>query len=380
MPLDTARKMGMRRASGLGSTLSHDVADFAMPEGQFRYDSQGLDDQIRHSSFHAISLADPPKTYAPAPSSTAADMGFNPWLMEVPPYDSPLSRTSSLSGSEHYSTPPPYMETPMYPATNQALQPCAAYLMRDTNYDHSQELAWESQPGVGGSVLLQPPCAQSSVSMWHEGSYGGPSLPPMEYYAQPFMSDTASTLVQSVAHLRLHHQTSTANGGSDAEDILSESDSEDEDSEYDDSSSCQSSRTTSAAVLRLGKWGHGSDCFSQPPQRHYVCPRPAKTGILDDRCKQSFARPEHLRRHMRTVHSDLRPYACKVPRCDKAFSRGDNLRDHYWTHIQRGGRAGKNEKMSFDKLKDILGPREKKLTRKLRQRLFKTRMRMRAKL
>jgi hypothetical protein len=372
----------MPRVSVLGSTSFHDVADFAMPDGQFRYTSPGPDGQI---PFHGNSFASSPKSYAAAPSSTATDIGFIPWFMEAPPYESPLSRTSSLSGSEHYSTPPPYLEKPMYAATNQTFQPPANYTMRESHYDHSQNLPWEPQHGVGGSILQQSPSTQPSMPMWHEDSYGGPSLPPMDYYAQPFLNGTESTLVQSVTDVHLYRPASTANGASDAGDVLSESDSEDDDSEYDDgqprTNQRQSSRTTSsAAVLRLGKWSHGSDCFSQPPHRHYICPEVAKSGILDDSCRQSFARPEHLRRHVRTVHSDERPYACRVPRCGKAFSRGDNLRDHYWTHIQRGGRAGKNHKMSIEELKEILGPRDRKLIKKLRQRLFKTKMKMRAKL
>jgi hypothetical protein len=51
----------------------------------------------------------------------------------------------------------------------------------------------------------------------------------------------------------------------------------------------------------------------------------------------------------------------------KRFSRGDNLRDHYWTHLSRGGRAGVNKKMTLEELKVILGPKEKKLIRRLRE-------------
>jgi hypothetical protein len=207
----------------------------------------------------------------------------------------------------------------------------------------------------------------------------------MDYYAQPYMNDTDSTLVQTVADLHLYRPASTADERSTADDVLSESDTEDDDSEYSDDLPNNRQRqgtrnTSSATVLRLGPWGHASDCVSQQPHRHYVCRFAAKKGIVDESCKQSFARPEHLRRHERTVHSTERPYSCKVPNCKRKFSRGDNLRDHYWTHIQRGGRTGKNEKMSIEQLKEILGPREKKLMRKLRQRLFKTKMKMRSKL
>ena len=43
------------------------------------------------------------------------------------------------------------------------------------------------------------------------------------------------------------------------------------------------------------------------------------------------------------------------------------MRDHYWTHLDRGGRKGKNTKYSFVELKELLGPKEKKLIRRLRQ-------------
>jgi hypothetical protein len=42
------------------------------------------------------------------------------------------------------------------------------------------------------------------------------------------------------------------------------------------------------------------------------------------------------------------------------------MKDHYWTHIERGGRAGKNKKMSMPELFAILGPKEKSLKRKLK--------------
>jgi hypothetical protein len=108
---------------------------------------------------------------------------------------------------------------------------------------------------------------------------------------------------------------------------------------------------------------------STPEQRHYHC------GLIDVNgrhpCTKKFVRPEHLRRHVRTVHGREQPYTCQVPDCDKAFSRGDNLREHYWTHLSRGGRTGKNKKMDFLELKAILGPKQRKLARRLRMKLNK---------
>jgi len=87
-------------------------------------------------------------------------------------------------------------------------------------------------------------------------------------------------------------------------------------------------------------------------------------------CTTAFVRPEHLRRHVRSKHTDVKDYRCIVPGCGtSAFSRGDNLRDHYWTHLQRGGRAGKNKKYTLQELKGFLGPKERKLIRKLKHKL-----------
>ncbi|OAL07186.1 hypothetical protein IQ06DRAFT_8433 [Phaeosphaeriaceae sp. SRC1lsM3a] len=84
-------------------------------------------------------------------------------------------------------------------------------------------------------------------------------------------------------------------------------------------------------------------------------------------CDRRFVRPEHFRRHLRTVHGDQRDYHCKV--CRRAFSRSDNLKDHYWTHVKRGGRRGKNKKYSIEELRAILGSKEKALIRKLKAKL-----------
>lgn len=47
-------------------------------------------------------------------------------------------------------------------------------------------------------------------------------------------------------------------------------------------------------------------------------------------CTKVFKRMEHLKRHIRLVHSLVRPFPCKY--CDKKFSRSDNLAQHLKTH------------------------------------------------
>jgi len=53
-------------------------------------------------------------------------------------------------------------------------------------------------------------------------------------------------------------------------------------------------------------------------------------------CTKAFRRSEHLKRHIRSVHSNIRPFPCKF--CDKKFSRSDNLAQHLRTHNKWGAR------------------------------------------
>ncbi|KAK5945140.1 hypothetical protein PMZ80_002344 [Knufia obscura] len=69
----------------------------------------------------------------------------------------------------------------------------------------------------------------------------------------------------------------------------------------------------------------GVDCEAIIPQNTYAC---SKTG-----CTKRFKRQEHKKRHERTVHTHEKIFPCWVvtgnKRCDRKFSRKDNLRSHY---------------------------------------------------
>lgn len=65
----------------------------------------------------------------------------------------------------------------------------------------------------------------------------------------------------------------------------------------------------------------GADSSEEEP-KPFPCPE----------CDKQFKRLEHLKRHIRSVHSNIRPFHCKY--CDKKFSRSDNLAQHLKTHFK----------------------------------------------
>ena len=152
----------------------------------------------------------------------------------------------------------------------------------------------------------------------------------------------------------------------------------------DESHTTESSPKSTASKIKVHKFAAHSHNHSRGIQA--TCIRPHSCTLPDmtnpqKMCGKRFVRPEHLRRHKNTVHvpdNDKFP-TCKVPHCRKRFSRGDNLREHYFTHVERGGRASKNIKMELQELKQILGPGAKsrelyvKIVKKYRAKMAATR-------
>lgn len=302
------------------------------------------------------------------------------WLLEGPGYASPFSTTSSISPSDGLSTPPP----------SNGQQSVATYDLPNPAYHTvptSNQQAWSenAQSGWQGHLVEGNAWAPQVLQYWNENTYGSfqsepidssyhptstESTPePFEYLAAnnyiPFPADTAPFRAEMSADLEVDDSDENASDTSGSEY-----------QEDDPTPTRQSMRgcRNASSVLKLGKW---MDASFNPEARHYACPfsngRPDPSGRV---CSQRFVRPEHLRRHIKTVHGSDKNFVCKVAKCRRAFSRGDNLRDHYWTHISRGGRSGRNEKMTFNQLKDILGPKERKLVKRLRQRFITVRAKL----
>ncbi|OZJ06184.1 hypothetical protein BZG36_01000 [Bifiguratus adelaidae] len=53
-------------------------------------------------------------------------------------------------------------------------------------------------------------------------------------------------------------------------------------------------------------------------------------------CGRVFKRSEHLKRHIRSIHTTEKPYVCSHRGCTKRFSRSDNLHQHMRIHRQHG--------------------------------------------
>ncbi|KAM0754914.1 hypothetical protein T439DRAFT_377320 [Meredithblackwellia eburnea MCA 4105] len=64
------------------------------------------------------------------------------------------------------------------------------------------------------------------------------------------------------------------------------------------------------------------------PKKIFLCKVP--------QCGKCFKRSEHLKRHVRSIHTHEKPFQCQWPSCGKYFSRHDNLNQHLRVHRTPG--------------------------------------------
>ncbi|GAA5976545.1 hypothetical protein JCM11641_001334 [Rhodosporidiobolus odoratus] len=64
------------------------------------------------------------------------------------------------------------------------------------------------------------------------------------------------------------------------------------------------------------------------PKKIFLCKVPG--------CGKCFKRSEHLKRHVRSIHTNEKPFQCQWPTCGKYFSRHDNLNQHLRIHREPG--------------------------------------------
>ncbi|KAK3806399.1 MAG: hypothetical protein J3Q66DRAFT_290257 [Benniella sp.] len=72
-----------------------------------------------------------------------------------------------------------------------------------------------------------------------------------------------------------------------------------------------------------------------------------------DECGKLFKRSEHLKRHVRSVHTLEKPFICPVDSCPKRFSRSDNLNQHI--RIHRHDKEKVSKSFSFTPLNPAVG-------------------------
>ncbi|KAF3039393.1 hypothetical protein E8E12_008153 [Didymella heteroderae] len=344
----------------------------------FRPASNGptTSDSRQHSFDESSLFSNVPQEILNFPVSRVAESSLDPWLMDLPGTASPDSSRLSMSPSQGIATPPsdgfyspPYPEQLQLPAYQLLEQP---QLVRSCSTSHPNWVSsgenWERTYTESDLWSAHSFVAQSWVPHAYDG-YVPPNAHPNHASHNALPLFAFSTQIQ--VPLPESVQPRGATGSPTAEDSNEDAISSDEESDWDDdesdysqsgSTSTKSKPRTKAPCVRQDRWMIPTGVIHQPETRGYACNVPG--------CTTAFVRPEHLRRHIRSKHSNIKDYRCIVPGCTTSpFSRGDNLRDHYWTHLHRGGRAGKNRKYSLQELKEMLGPKERKLIKKLRQKL-----------
>jgi hypothetical protein len=281
------------------------------------------------------------------------------------------SATSTLSGSDGFSTPR-YIEQQPLPAfclAEQSLPVLAATKNATSHPDWNLPMVasnWQEEYRDAPTWTT----SQTFVAQpWHVSDNFYPSS--VLTAVVPSMPQVISGTAPGMAQSRFE------DGGCNEDDDDDDNDDDftaDDVSDFEDCADEDGPETIASSMRSMGINSPGEPMmkvhkFPAYTNQNHIQPtyiRPHVCDLADKKnpekmCGTRFVRPEHLRRHKNTVHvvNSKVIFKCKVPKCNRSFNRGDNLRDHYFTHVERGGRAGKNTKMALEEMKKILGPGSK---------------------
>ncbi|KAJ3876467.1 hypothetical protein F5051DRAFT_309425, partial [Lentinula edodes] len=82
--------------------------------------------------------------------------------------------------------------------------------------------------------------------------------------------------------------------------------------------------SAASSTTTTGTGNGNTDPVNPKGKRSYVC--------SVEGCGKCFHRGEHLKRHIRSIHTHDKPFKCTYPECDKNFNRHDNLLQHLKVH------------------------------------------------
>lgn len=88
----------------------------------------------------------------------------------------------------------------------------------------------------------------------------------------------------------------------------------------------------------------------QASARAYIC--------KVEGCGKAFRRGEHLKRHVRSLHTHEKPERCTYPGCNKEFSRKDNMQQHLKIHTTGHQRSYAKRTTGKSKSKSSRSPSE----------------------